>query len=330
MHYISLWEMAEIGQRLNRSVNVRPELRGYAMQAVPPDPQRGTLSVSDLASTLCTTHRDIYLAKVKRIKSKSKERPWEAEEGIIIHSLLQEIHRQARKILPSKGTELNTQSLLRRLRAFGKKRKNELLARYKNEQRFAGQQWNAIDRHLDNIIFFEALLICSLLNYKASGKTVLATGTDINPIQEFEQLFGFSAIEHRLSAPFLGLTEPVTPDFLYAHRAIGDIKTGAFHEDTFELTCVAYALAYEAETKRDIDFGIILHVGKSSKHPFPVYQGSRLYEINDLARTKFVFIRDQKLRVLEQQQIEPPVQPDEPRCKPCRFYSRCWEKQRNA
>jgi CRISPR/Cas system-associated exonuclease Cas4 (RecB family) len=168
-----------------------------------------------------------------------------------------------------------------------------------------------------------------LLTYKASRKTVPATGANISPIQEFEQLFNFSAIEQKLSPAFLGLTQPVTPDFLYADRIIGDIKTGKFDEDTFLMTCAAYALAFEAEYRRNIDFGVILHIEFSSKHPFPIYQGSRLYEIDDGVRRKFTILRDQKLDVLVKR-IEPPVQQDEPRCRLCRFYSKCWEKPKDA
>lgn len=325
MHYISLWEMAEIGRLTNKRVKVRKDLRGYAMQAVPPDRRSESLSVSELASTRCSTHRDIYLAKVARVKPSRQDRTWEAEAGTIIHSLLQEIHRCARRILSGQEVILNAKTLFRRLKTYGTRCKSRLLAPYKNDPRFIGKIWSDLDQHVDNIIFFETILICSLLTYKASRKTVLATGANISPLQEFEQLFNFSAIEQKLSPAFLGLTQPITPDFIYADRIIGDIKTGKFDEDAFLMTCVAYALAYEAEYRRNIDFGIILHVEFSPKHSFPIYQGSRIYEIDTGVRRKFTYLRDKKLDVLVQR-VEPPIQQDEPRCRPCRFYSQCWER----
>jgi CRISPR/Cas system-associated exonuclease Cas4 (RecB family) len=325
LHYIGLWELAEIGQYINEPVDVRQDLRGYNMQPLPPDqrPQGISLSVGDLAKTICSTHRDVYFAKVQHIRPSRSERPWEAEAGTLIHTLLQEIHRFARTRLPIQGTDLNPESLFRRLKAYGIRRKNQMLARYRNDPRFAGGIWDNLDRHLDKILFFEVLLICSLVTYKASKKTVLSTGTNVNPAQEFEQLFDFSAIEQPISAPALGITDPATPDFVYAGRVIGDIKTGAFHDDTFEITCVAYALAYELEYKRNIDYGIILHVGFSPNHPFPIYQGSRLYKIDSLARSRFLLLRDQKLRVLRER-TDPGSQADEPRCRPCPYHNRCW------
>jgi CRISPR/Cas system-associated exonuclease Cas4 (RecB family) len=322
--------MAELGQRLNESFSVRQELRGYALQTVPPELREAQISVSALAHTICTTHRDIYLAKVQRIKTRSEDRPWQAEAGSAIHKLLQQIHNRAKQLLPSESSALNTKQLLHRLISFGTRQKKQLLASFKHDPRFSGQIWPELDRHFDGILFLEAIVICTLLTYKVSKKTILETGVNIDPTKEFEQLFSFSAIEHRLSTSFLGLSEPVTPDFLYRHHVIGDIKTGAVHEDDFRLTCTGYALAYEAEYGQNIDFGLILHVGFSNKHFFPIYQGSHLYEIDDKTRQQFILLRDQKLKVIAKKK-EPPVQNDEQRCRPCQFYSKyCWVKTKNA
>jgi CRISPR/Cas system-associated exonuclease Cas4 (RecB family) len=327
LHYISLWEMAEMGDLANKRVKVRAELRGYRMQPVPPDrhpqhlPVRQSLSVNDLSKTICSTHRDLYFLKIRRLRI--TDRPWEAEAGVVIHTLLQDIHRYAKRSLPQQGRSLSPENLLRKLKAFGKRRKTELLAQYQADRRFAGGIWNRLDRHITNIVFFEALLICTLLTYKASKKTVLATGANINPLQEYEELFSFSAIEQSLSARSLGITDPVTPDFLFGRRVIGDIKTGGIHLDTFETTCVAYALAYEAEFRRNIDYGIILHVGSSQQHSFPIYHGSHLFKLDDAARSRFLYLRDQKLNVLVSG-VDPGRQEDQPRCRPCPFYNQCW------
>lgn len=330
MHYISLWEMAELGEVANKQrVEVRDELRGDKIQAVPADrqpqllPVPQSLSVSDLSKTLCSTHRDLYFDKVARFRINRRDRPWEAEAGNLIHRLLQDIHVYAISILPIEGRSLDPESLFRRLRSFGTRKRNQLSARYQNDPRFGGDIWQRLQRHMSNIVFFEALLISTLVTYKAARKTVLASGTNINPRQEFVELFNFSAIEQGLSARSLGITDPVTPDFLFARRAIGDIKTGAVHEDTFETTCVAYAMAYEAEYKRPIDFGIILHVASSQSHSFPIYYSSHLFTLDDAARRRFVFLRDQKLDILVRRQ-DPGRQEDEVRCRPCPFYNRCW------
>jgi len=328
LHYISLWEMAEIGRIVRRRIRVRRDLRGYAMQPLPPDRRVQSLSVSELANTICSTHRDIYLSKVARVRPNRRERPWQAEAGTLTHKLLQALHAYAKQRLPTNGANFDVQTLFRRLKAYGVRQKNLLLSEYRDDPRFDGRVLSDLDSHFNDIVFFESLLTCALLTYKASRKTVLATGANIDPTQEFEQLFDFSAIEQNLSASLLGLTEPVTPDFLYARRVIGDIKTGAIQEESFLMTCVAYALAYEAEYRRNIDFGLILHIDLSHDHPFPVYQGSRLYEINDNARRRFTILRDQKLDVLVQR-VEPIIQPDEPRCRPCGFYSRCWGGRQN-
>jgi CRISPR/Cas system-associated exonuclease Cas4 (RecB family) len=322
LHYIGLWNLDDIGQQINQPVNVRGDLRGYAMQPLPPDRRPQTLSVSDLALTRCSTNRDIYFAKVER-RRRSGNRPWQAEAGVLIHTLLQEIHRYARRSLPTRAADFNPESLFRRLKTFGTRTKNRLLSRYRNDNRFAGRIWTDLNNHLDNIIFFETLVISSLLTYKGSRKTVLSSGASFDPTQEFDQLFDFSAIEHSIAAVSLGLTEPVTPDFLFAHRVIGDIKTGDVHEETFEMTCVAYALAYEAEYRRDIDYGIILHISFNPNYQYPIYQGSHLYPIDDRARSRFVLLREQKLDVLIQRE-DPGRQEDELRCRPCPFHSECW------
>lgn len=318
MHYISLWEM--IDRKMTERIQVRPELRGYKMHSVPPD--RQSLSVSLLAKTICSTHRDIYFEKVLHERGR-QERPWKAEAGTIIHNLLQAIHEYAERYLLSHQGDFSAQKMHRQLTRFGTKTRNRLMNPYKDDRRFGQGIWNELDQHLGNIVFFESLLTCSLLVFKASLKTNLATGQGVSLAEEFRQVFNFSAIEHRVSAPQLGLSDPVTPDFLYGGHVIGDIKTGAIHEDTFEMTCVGYALAYEAEYKRDIDYGVILHVGWEPRFQYPVYQGSKVYSIDDSARSRFTLLRDQKLDVLVNR-VDPGVQQDEPRCQPCAFYQKCW------
>jgi CRISPR/Cas system-associated exonuclease Cas4 (RecB family) len=312
----------------NKSVKVRKELRGYKLQSLPPD--RATLSVSQLAKTICSTHRDIYFEKILRVRVNPQDRPYQSEVGTMIHELLQMLHKFGMNYVHVHAADFNAQNMLSRLRAHGTQNKKRLMQRYRHDPRFSREIWEGVDRQLSAIIFFESLLTCSLLAFKASRKTaILSTGQRIELMQEFDQLFDFSAIEHQLSAPQLGMTDPVTPDFLYNRRVIGDIKTGSVHEDTFQMTCVAYALAYEAEYRRNIDYGVILHVGQHADYRYPIYHSSKIYKIDDSARIKFILLRDQKLDVLANR-TDPGRQPDEPRCRPCPFYQRCWQIQENA
>lgn len=123
----------------------------------------------------------------------------------------------------------------------------------------------------------------------------------------------------------LGLSEVTTPDFIILKTAdvvMGDVKTGdhlkPFHLDTI----TGYAIAYESQHKKDVNFGILYFFETHARQMS--FAQSYMFGIDDFLRRSFLRKRNEAYRIL--QRSEPPRLADdyEAHCKHCKHHTYCY------
>jgi len=141
----------------------------------------------------------------------------------------------------------------------------------------------------------------------------------------YDDLMHFS-IEPTYRAELLGFSTPVTPDFVYSGKAIGDIKTGNWHEFK-RLSFTGYALAYECDRHLDMNSGLIHQVLFKDSLRVPLHYNTKIEPITNELRTQFANRRDAKLEVLRNG--KDPGKPDRKICEQneCPFIPHCWGKK---
>ena len=323
MYYIALWNLFELGDLTQKQVIVRDDLRGYNVM-LPPDLRAQPISVNLLATSFCPTDRNVYVERVLRAGHQGTEE-WPRVAGREIHKLLQQLHAYSQQYVRDFATQ---QSSLRNFDVCGAMMtfSNQYIAQVREElsvnANYPRRQVNRLILHLQQIASFEAIAAAALLNYRIA-RTEMGAGA---LPQEMDALFDFRAIEQELYARWLGLTEPVTPDFLYRRRIIGDIKTGevdAGPGGVFELTCTAYAMAWEREYREPIDWGVILHISHNRRRNVPIYKGSQIYRLDTTARIRLLNKLAQKLSLIRDGQ-DPGYPADREVCQGCVYEKVCY------
>lgn len=123
----------------------------------------------------------------------------------------------------------------------------------------------------------------------------------------------------------LGLSEVTTPDFIILKTAdvvMGDVKTGD-HLKPFHLDTIAgYAIAYESQHKKDVNFGILYFFETHARQMS--FAQSYMFGIDDFLRRSFLRKRNEAYRIL--QRSEPPRLADdyEAHCKHCKHHTYCY------
>ena len=324
MYYVALWDLFELKQLTEANpVDVQNGLRGYEYM-LPADLRAEPISVNLLASNYCPVHRNVYVERVLRAQRHGAEE-FPRVSGREIHKLLQQIHAHLQQYVADFAS---SQSSLRNFDPCGAL--TEFSNRYIDEVRegllttgnYRGRDVNRLVLHLRQIAAFEACTASALLNYHIAKSGIGAGGLH----HVVDTLLDFRAVEQDLHARWLGLTEPVTPDFLYRRCIIGDIKTGevdAGPGGTFELCCTAYAMAWEQENHEPIDWGIILHVSHHRRKNVPIYKDSQVYSLDTTARLRLLEKLVQKLSLIRDER-DPGYPSDRDQCGGCVYEDVCY------
>lgn len=308
---------------MERSVEVREDLRGYRMEMLPADLRAHTISVSLLASSFCPTDRNVYVERVLRLAGRGTE-TWPRVVGREIHRLLQQLHRFAREYVGS----FAARRTLSDFDIYGAMmtRADDYIACVREELSADGNNPRSeiarLSMHLSQVAAFAAMTAATFLNYRISRTGIGARSLQ----QEMDSWLDFRAVEQELQAGWLGLTEPVTPDFLYRRRVIGDIKTGevdAGPGGPFELTCTAYALAWERVHGEPIDWGVVLHVSHNRRRNVPIYRQSQIYPLDTTARIRLWDRLRQRLSLIRDGQ-DPSCPADREVCRGCVYEAVCY------
>lgn len=332
MYYIALWDLFELRQITHtQQVVVRDDLRGYNFM-FPADLRAEPISVSLLATSYCPVDRNVYIERVLGAAGRTTEE-WPRVAGREIHRLLQQLHAFLQQYVAdfaSQHRSLRNLDVCGALTAFSNQYIGEVREGLLASGYHPGGEVNSLVLHLQQIAAFEAITAAALLNYH-----IAATGMGARSLrQTMDTVFDFRAIEQELHARWLGLTEPVTPDFLYRRRIIGDIKTGevdAGPGGMFELCCTAYAMAWEQEYREPIDWGIILHVShdRHRRKNVPIYKDSQIFPLDTTARLRLLEKLEQKLRLIRDGQ-DPGYPGDREGCRDCVYEAVCYADGENA
>ncbi len=312
MHYIAV--LYERTQQSRAAAAADIKLRGYNLATwVPADFLR--LPVYALAYALCPKFRDIYFEWVKK---RSRQPTWERYQGRVIDEVYKLIHLKCEKYASA------TRSRDFALYSYLLSAQEEILGDAKNRHRSAlsainpppsEEEIEAFDKGLKKIITFEAEITSAFMNFE------IARLRDASPNRVFREHFDFNT-NLSLGAKNQGFTSPAIPDFVYRHEVIGDIKSGAWQR-FFEYTVIAYALAYEEHTQRNMNYGAILHVQLPNNRLVPAHYEADIIYLDDSRRRKFLAMRNRKLEIITEG-IDP-GKPDNPsECTGCFFYSDCW------
>ncbi len=316
MHYITFLYETTREEWLSSADSI--ELRGYnPCTWASSEFSDLQLPVNALAYNICPTSRDIYL---DRVINQETEQTWERYKGRVIDKIYKLIHKECKEYAStSTASDFDLYNYLTgksdTILDVAKDRYKDVLK--KIPQLPAGPDVTRFDEALKKIVLFEALVTAARMNFE------LARMQAANPEHIFQEYFEFNT-DFKLAARHQGFTPPATPDFIYRHKVMGDIKSGKWHQ-FMEYTVVAYALAFEEHTGDDMDFGVILHVDLPQSRLVPAHYHTDLIFLDDKKREKFFALRDRKLQIVADES-DPGTPATKDECNPeCPFLSSCWD-----
>lgn len=272
------------------------------------------LSVNEIAYGSCRTGRDVYIEKgvnrpvSKKIRQGTKS--FEREAGIIGERFFLNI--------------LNTRNLNENTYSKVQKRSDNFMKNFMKKQRDE-LEYLENDSKEDYDIFISGLRsggrsesILKVINSMTLGKRAIKKpdierGLELHPKKQ------------------IGISTPSKPDFIIPKLGlIGDVKTGEELKDKHLLTCAGYALAYENEFRKDIDWGMIYFFkaknytkyGKQISLP-QLY----LFPIDDDLRSYYIGERNRALETISKDTIPQfPTGRDTDPCHKCKHLEFCESK----
>jgi len=275
------------------------------------------LSVSDIADYLCPERRDLYIKKGKnRPKGRTIKKTWGSVAGRVVENYIFNLVRDS-----SRRKNLNSYSEIRKnLDAFS----NNFKANHKsyfNELEELKSRPDEAPGWLLRLLTYNGraeLGLKLLHNYLARDNSEI----DKNDIKINKN----DSLNLQPNAEEIGISSPVKPDFIIVkHKVVGDIKSGiGGFKDYYLLTCTGYALAYENQTKKDINFGIIYYFPtRYSKYARPIsFAQVYTFLINDSLRTYFKNIRNKAYEIVSRD-AAPNFPAEKDHCPYCQFYDIC-------
>ena len=282
------------------------------------DKKMNLLSVSNIADIRCPKRRDLYFTKgVERLPCSSRQRTWDSYLGDFAEQNLVESFNY----IKDKNIENSNYSLMiqNSKESFRRIERNDKLL----------QRLNQREEESSSIEEGETQRILDLLeiNYRQECCYKLLNDILKEDLSIDDNDIIFSDIIDA-NSPLLGISINGTPDIVIPkHKIIGDIKTGNEFISRYQLTCTGYALAYENQHNTNIDFGIIylFPTRNPSLYVKPIsFAQVYLFEIDDVLRNKFQYVRDRAYRIILNE--KPPALPKEKdtyACPKCGYLDHC-------
>jgi CRISPR/Cas system-associated exonuclease Cas4 (RecB family) len=275
------------------------------------------LPINEIVSDYCPTYRYSYLKKY--VPDAKIQLTWDSFKGRIIDNLYEDLYNEFAKY--TNGTKLKDLILRESLEKF----KNEWIEKIKkdiereNTKIATPPNGDEIDIFINNIgklLKFEIELCSAIVDYRISTKE------DINLKAEIGLLFPF-VFRGKINASKLGFSGGLELDFIYKQMVVGEIKAGEWRE-FYNLSCAAYALAYEFEHKRDLDLGVILCPIFHDKRTVPLYYKSEIKILDDIYRKAVLLLRDKKIGLMREGK-DPKTPRTKVDCpKGCGYLNYCW------
>jgi len=326
---ITMWNLVKPDQELRNSIS-NINLRGYRSDTfltgefatkLAGREIRG-LSVSDIVYRYCPTGRDIYFLKGrKRLDSKKRRKYgrkfwWNYAGNFVENHIIDTFQSNY-----TKRNKRNYSGLIKATSSTHKGITNKyttLLESLKTSEDIS-----------DGIDTGDTDWLLTLLNKNTRAEIALKL---LHSVLKESSSLSFNNIKFKLTinpkVREIGISRNSEPDFVMEESGIvGDIKTGVKFEDIFQLVCAGYALAFENERKKDINWGIIYFF--PTRNPSwlvkPVtFAQIYIFPIDDYLREWFIQLRDGAYNIISKD--DPPNFPPEDKrenCKRCRFKEYC-------
>lgn len=280
----------------SRAMYIDESLRGWNWQNPPLEPIYDIrLGVFEVANNYCPNNRDLYLRRVLNISATPN---FQMIEGAILHEVITLFITQAKRELYSIDMKDIYQD---------------------NFLNLSEENINKLLDYRDNVELKEKIRL--LWNYEKQKvifrlQEVLSRQPYIGIDSLIYQVLPV-VVEHKLNGTFLGLSPHLSTDAVnFSEPMIVDIKFGQ-KKDFHKLSVTGYALVMEAIHSFPVNIGFLV---------YPVFKGNRILVekefvlIDDELRQKFIDIRDEKMRMIYQE--DDPGIPDN--CyQICPFYKKC-------
>lgn len=304
---------------LDRMADGQIRIRGYNVGKVKPSSDLSKkeffLPVNEIVGDYCPTHRYSYIHKVESLSPKGT---WAGLKGRIVDSIYAEMFEELTRYASS--SHLKQLYVVENMNGYSKKAVDSArteIAHRKDDLRNppTDQEIDEFLKELSNMLRFESELCGTLFDYKVSSKE------DIKLKSELVLLFPYN-IKCKIAAADLGFSGSAEPDFIYSSKVIGDVKTGPWR-NSFSLTLAAYALAYENETGKKMNLGVIINPIFTPTRTVPLHTRSEIQILDDVLRKAVLANRDQKLSMIKNK-VKPPLPEQDVVCQPCGYYDQCW------
>ena len=277
-----------------------------------------TLSVSDISDRYCPTRRDLYYKKgINKPKIKDRK-TWGRSAGIIVEKYLFDLFSNK---MPK--WDRMTYKNIRKIRKefsnnFHKSNQQEFKKLFKlKEGDYEDPDWllKLLDSNGRAELGINILHSFMFDNSKDVSFNHFKLNTE-------------NSLKLKPNPTEIGISSSVEPDFLIeGYKVIGDIKSGTEFKHFHQLTCTGYALAYENEKKKDINWGIIYFF--PTRNPFAyvkplTFAQIYIFPIDDKLRRGFLNFRNQDYNTISKD--KPPQFPkvsDRQHCEHCQFIEQC-------
>ncbi|NVM55788.1 MAG: CRISPR-associated protein Cas4 [Candidatus Helarchaeota archaeon] len=306
---------------LDRQADSEIKLRGYDLKAkVPSDlkTKEWYLPVNEIVSDFCPSERYFYLRKYR--KEVPRQLTWTIFKGRVIDDLYEDLFKKFQKYVSSthlkqlyikENLEKYREGKLVLIRDEIEKQKDSMI------RKPAAEEIENVLKNIDKLLRFECQICGTILDFKISMKK------DINLKSEVALLFSFT-FKPKIYSLDLGFTEGISPDFLYGQRTIGEIKTGVW-KDMFNLSCAAYALAYENENQKNMNLMIVLNPSFDINRTVPLYPNLDAGIIHDRYRKAVITLRNRRIELIKKNK-DPGLPDDRHSCVNCCYYNFCWRE----
>ncbi len=277
-----------------------------------------TLSVSDISDRYCPTRRDLYYKKGINRPSRHREPTWGVTAGRIVEDFLFDLFS---KEMPKKNSRA-----YQIIREINDQFSNNF---HTSNQRKLNKLSELMERDYEDPDWLLKLLNS---NGRAELGMKLLHSLMFNGSKDLDLNHLKLNIAHSLKLKprptEIGISSCVEPDFLIEeYKVVGDIKSGIEFKPFYQLTCAGYALAYENEKNKDINWGIIYFF--PTRDPFayvkPItFAQIYIFPIDGKLRERFLYFRNQDYNtILKDKSPKFPKVNNRQHCEHCQFMKLC-------
>lgn len=324
---ITAWNFTRPDIELQEKIN-NVKLRGYNAEtfltgefaAKIANREIKSLSVSDIADTLCPTRRDLYYKKGKNKPSGTRrsQKTWGNVAGYVVENFTLALFDKLRN-----GGNVRTYSnVTEKLNILSNNFRTDNSGNFTSLNRLKSTPEEDPDWLLKLLDYNGR----AELGLKLLHKKLLGCNSEIN-LNDFKINQDNSLIINPTPKQ-IGISRGVKPDFLIGRSDIvGDIKSGmGGFQDRYLLTCVGYALAYENEkgNGHNMNFGVIYFLPtRHSRFVRPIsFSQVYIFPIDDNSRQYFMDTRNEAYSIISKDLI-PKFPHDKDHCSYCQFYEKC-------